>query len=181
MKIIISKFTYKNGSLVISVSDNGMTYEAKSFAPRLHANEKVNEILYSKVMDVISELQDVAMHQMNKAEDTLTKAKISKYLEEAFNESKSRFEWHPKLFTMPVPQNREYNPIHKIDRVIFKDPATIVFWDDGTKTVVKAKKEPYDKEKGLAMAFMKKHLGNKGKYFDTVKKYTKEKNNENNA
>ena len=75
----------------------------------------------------------------------------------------------------------KHNGVYKIKDVIFKDPDTIVFWSDGTKTVVKAKYEPFDKEKGLAMAFMKKHLGNKGKYFDTVKKFTKEKQNENNA
>jgi hypothetical protein len=64
----------------------------------------------------------------------------------------------------------------EIKEVIFNDPATIVFWSDGTKTVVKAINEPFDKEKGLAMAFMKKHLGNKGRYFETIKKYTKENN-----
>lgn len=44
-------------------------------------------------------------------------------------------------------------------RVIFNRPATIVFWNDGTKTVVKcAKFEDWDPEKGLAMAIMKKFL-----------------------
>lgn len=40
----------------------------------------------------------------------------------------------------------------KIERVIFHDPATIVFWRDGTKTVVKAHNEKFDKEKGLLAA-----------------------------
>ena len=44
-------------------------------------------------------------------------------------------------------------------RVIYHDPATIVYWEDGTKTVVKAHDEPFDKEKGLAMAILKKALG----------------------
>ena len=61
----------------------------------------------------------------------------------------------------------------KIKNVMFNDPATIVFWDDGTKTVVKCENEEFDKEKGLAMAFMKKMLGNKGRYFNEVKKWTK--------
>jgi len=39
-----------------------------------------------------------------------------------------------------------------IENVMFKDPATIVFWADGTKTVVKALYEKFDPEKGLAMA-----------------------------
>ena len=47
----------------------------------------------------------------------------------------------------------------QISRVIFSAPATIVFWSDGTKTIVKAYNEPFDKEKGLAMAICKKYLG----------------------
>lgn len=61
----------------------------------------------------------------------------------------------------------------EIKNVIFNDPATIVFWEDGTKTVVKCENEEFDKEKGLAMAFMKKMLGNKGRYFNEVKKWTR--------
>lgn len=55
----------------------------------------------------------------------------------------------------------------EIKDVIFNDPATIVFWADGTKTVVKADNEPYDPEKGLAMAISKKVLGNKHEYYHT--------------
>ena len=62
----------------------------------------------------------------------------------------------------------------RIKDVIFNDPATIVFWNDGTKTVVKAENEPFDREKGLAMAISKKVLGNKGNYFETFKKFIKE-------
>ena len=58
-----------------------------------------------------------------------------------------------------------------ITKVIFNDPATIVFWADGTKTVVQAYNEPFDKEKGLAMAIAKKALGNKGNYNEVFKKW----------
>ena len=62
-----------------------------------------------------------------------------------------------------------------IKQVIFNDPATIVIWADGEKTVVKCQNgEPYDPEKGLAMAITKRALGNKGNYFDEIKKWTKE-------
>lgn len=60
-----------------------------------------------------------------------------------------------------------------IKNVIFSDPATIVFWSDGSKTVVKAQNEDFDPEKGLAMAFARKALGNKHSYYDTIRKYTK--------
>lgn len=47
-----------------------------------------------------------------------------------------------------------------IKKVIFNDPATIVFWSDGTKTVVKcADFDIFDPEKGLAMAICKKVYG----------------------
>ena len=61
-----------------------------------------------------------------------------------------------------------------IERVVFNDPATIVIWEDGTKTVVKCNNEKYDKEKGLAMCIAKKWFGNTGKYFDVFKKFIKE-------
>lgn len=49
----------------------------------------------------------------------------------------------------------------RIEKVIFHDPATIVYWKDKTKTVVKCHNEPYDPEKGLAMCIAKKVLGDK--------------------
>ena len=47
------------------------------------------------------------------------------------------------------------NCSRKIKRIIFNPPATIVFWADGDKTVVKAHNEDFDPEKGLAMAICK--------------------------
>lgn len=62
-----------------------------------------------------------------------------------------------------------------IKNVIFNDPATIVFWNDGTKTIVKAQDgDVFDPEKGLAMAISKKALGNKGNYCETFKKWLPE-------
>ena len=50
--------------------------------------------------------------------------------------------------------------VPEIKRVIFNGPATIVFWNDNTKTIVKCMKdEEFDEEKGIAMAFMKKLYG----------------------
>ena len=60
----------------------------------------------------------------------------------------------------------------KIRDVIFSDPATVVFWDDNTKTVVKTQgSEKYDKEKGLAMAIIKKITGNTGNYYNIFKEW----------
>lgn len=60
-----------------------------------------------------------------------------------------------------------------IKKVIYNAPnAVIVFWTDGTKTVVKcSKNDTWDPEKGLAMAIAKKFLGNKGNYNNILKKH----------
>ena len=50
--------------------------------------------------------------------------------------------------------------IPAVNHIIFNPPATIVFWDDGTKTVVKCMEDqPYEKYAGFAMACMKKMFG----------------------
>lgn len=62
-----------------------------------------------------------------------------------------------------------------IENVIFNDPATIVFWSDDTKTVVKCQPgDKFDPEKGLAMAISKKTMGNTGSYCNVFKKWVKE-------
>lgn len=54
-------------------------------------------------------------------------------------------------------------PIPK--KVKFSGPATIILWEDGTKTVVKCQKEDaWDDEVGIAMCYLKKMLGNKGNF-----------------
>lgn len=63
------------------------------------------------------------------------------------------------------------NLMPEIERIIFHDPATIVYWSDGTKTVVKAnqsgKKRSRDKfreDYGLAMAISKKFAGGRAEF-----------------
>ena len=67
------------------------------------------------------------------------------------------------------------NNIPEVKKVIFNDPATIVYWKDGTKTVVKCQKgDDFDQEKGFAMAFLKKCWGNKGNFNNKLRKIMKE-------
>ena len=63
----------------------------------------------------------------------------------------------------------------KIENVIFNNPATIVFWDDGSKSVVKCHDSIFDPEKGLAMAISKKALGNKYDYYEEFEKWLPKK------
>ena len=59
-----------------------------------------------------------------------------------------------------------------IEKVIFNNPATIIIWKDGTKTVVKcSENEVFDTEKGIAMAIAKKALGNQGNYYNVFTKW----------
>lgn len=59
-----------------------------------------------------------------------------------------------------------------IKNVIFAPPATIVYWSDGSKTVVKcSEKDVFDPEKGLAMAIAKRCGGNKGSYYKEIQSW----------
>ena len=59
-----------------------------------------------------------------------------------------------------------------IKNVIFAPPATIVYWSDGSKTVVKcSEKDVFDPEKGLAMAIAKRCGGNKGGYYKEIQNW----------
>ncbi len=59
-----------------------------------------------------------------------------------------------------------------IKNVIFNPPATIVFWTDGSKTVVKCNaKDEFDPEKGLAMAIAKRCANNSDDFYKEIKKW----------
>ena len=86
-------------------------------------------------------------------------------------------DWLVKAEEFPVPAEEPTFKIKvsdgRIKKVIFNAPATIVFWADGTKTVVKCGKgDKWDPEKGLAMACAKKLLGNEEGYHMEIAKYT---------
>lgn len=54
-------------------------------------------------------------------------------------------------------ESRHQTSIYK--KIIINPPATIVIWNDGTKTVVKAtENDIYDPEKGVALCFFKKYF-----------------------
>ena len=103
-------------------------------------------------MDTISDLID-------KANDTVIKSYLYGYNYDMSEINKITY--YGKTFVRQP----------KIKNVIFNDPATIVYWEDRTKTVVKCEKEKYDPEKGLAMAIAKKAMGNNGNYFEVFKKW----------
>lgn len=74
--------------------------------------------------------------------------------------------------TMNLYKRLEEEKKNTIKKVIFHDPATIIYWEDGTKTVVKVQNgEKFDPEKGMAMAICKKTHGNDGRYYEAFKKF----------
>ena len=73
---------------------------------------------------------------------------------------------------IPKSSPKPTNYLPEIKNVKFNGPATIVFWADGTKTVVKCQDgDDYSEEVGLAMCIAKKVFGNTSKYNDIFKKW----------
>ena len=89
------------------------------------------------------------------------------------------YELDLSLYPYFKPNTTNTTKLPEIKDVIFNEPATIVMWSDGTKTVVKCQEgEGYDPEKGMAMAISKKALGNKGNYCEVFKKWLPEEVND---
>lgn len=62
-----------------------------------------------------------------------------------------------------------------VKNVIFNDPATIIFWTDGTKTVVKCQEgDTYNRETGFVMAYLKKVLGNDNTFNKEIERWVPE-------
>lgn len=103
------------------------------------------------------------MHALRIPSELVVRARIS---DEAF----VRVSDLPKIIRM-----NDIEATLGLKRVIFNPPATIVLWDDGSKTVVKCgENEAFDREKGLAMAIAKRTNGNTGAYFEVFRKYCHE-------
>ena len=62
------------------------------------------------------------------------------------------------------PANKSKPTVPSVKRIVYHDPATIVFWQDGTKTVVKCMDgEPFEKYAGFCAALAKKVFGSTSK------------------
>lgn len=104
------------------------------------------------------------------------------------------FKWIQELFEQPTPTlypiierlkvksitkggdeaKLNKNSIQTIERIIFNDPATIVKWSDGTKTIVKVcEGDTFDYIQGVQQAIIKKMFGSNRK----IKKLIREKSN----
>ena len=137
------------------------------------------KIFWSEVDNNVHELFDViskkVLNEMrkHKEERMLVSNEILEFFNSMEETSSKRLQGNITTGYHYVDEGESYLPA--IKKVIFNDPATIVIWADGTKTVVKCDCELYDPEKGLAMAISKKALGNNGNYYETFKKWVPEK------
>ena len=114
-------------------------------------------------IDASKEMENTQAQQRVKYVDTDTAAQVVRYVDE---DTKQAVKMCKEMLNM------RFGKYFEIQKVIFNAPATIVFWKDGTKTVVKAQKgDKFDPEKGLAMAFAKRALGDKGNYYNVFQKH----------
>ena len=111
---------------------------------------------------------DVELYSGVSASDLITTPDMIRRREVAYRLSRAAAY---ELFT---PVKKEKTLSMTIKKVIFSPPATIIIWDDNTKTIVKAQEdEPYDPEKGMAMCIAKHIYGNCGSYYNVFSEWLK--------
>lgn len=118
------------------------------------------------------ELEDGRTFQFNPGDllrDRQGDWRIRKREESAFD-SMRYMHWANCVMEEATKKKEETNmTAASIKNVIFAPPATIVYWSDGSNTVVKcSEKDVFDPEKGLAMAIAKRCGGNKGSYYKEI-------------
>lgn len=121
------------------------------------------------------ELEDGRTFQFNPGDllrDRQGDWRIRKREESAFD-SMRYMHWANCVMEEATKKKEEINmTAASIKNVIFAPPATIVYWSDGSKTVVKcSEKDVFDPEKGLAMAIAKRCGGNKGSYYKEIQNW----------
>lgn len=73
-----------------------------------------------------------------------------------------KIEGHPKKYCETIEKQEQERKLKKIlpRKWVINGPATILFWQDGTKTIVKCNKDDeFDAQKGYLMAFFEKITG----------------------
>lgn len=139
---------------------NGLVYKLNHYAIATVAfsGEKQTRVIPVDLLTLVGEIEpgcmafdDVAKYCQNDISITKQAAKVLLNLIYGIHSKTLKEE-----IQMKTKSRSACNPIKK---VIFNDPATIVFWKDGTKTIVKCQEgATFDPEKGLAMAISRHYL-----------------------
>ena len=196
----ITAFAYENGTLIftsdVRIITSNEPARIKASAPFDKIFDRTRGALcvdlhrYSSVISVRSTVDQICDYVSKECQNTrdngfrggfTLKDEWNQYCKADMNATKELYKFINGTAIIPLSQQK-LKP--QIKDVIFNDPATIVFWSDGTKTVVKTQDnemgdhEIYDPEKGLAMAIAKKALGNNREYYHTflhwLKQYEKD-------
>ena len=111
---------------------------------------------------------DVELYSGVSASDLITTPDMIRRREVAYRLSRAA------AYGLFTPVTKEKALSMTIKKVIFSPPATIIIWDDNTKTIVKAQEdEPYDPEKGMAMCIAKHIYGDCGSYYNVFSEWLK--------
>ena len=111
---------------------------------------------------------DVELYYGVSASDLITNPDMIRSREVAYRLSRAA------AYGLFTPVKKEKTLSMTIKKVIFSPPATIIIWDDNTKTIVKAQEdEPYDPEKGMAMCIAKHIYGDCGSYYNVFSEWLK--------
>lgn len=169
---VIREKISKGGEFKFTLTKDGITksYLWKYGINDLYKKESLDNMVKTFNEDALKEymLRGCLNRLYGSMSDGYTYAsstEINEYVKYSMADVENTQQLYPRL-TMP-----RLVPHFDIQKVIFNDPATIVFWTDGSKTVVEAHNETFDREKGLAMAVVKKYFGNKGNYYNNIKKW----------
>lgn len=143
-----------------------------------HAEQKIAErgIDYSYGADFSgSWLDGVVKHIVNEIDENMKgdpKFMPTRKMNEAIEYLNMDCEETRKLFAKVQREKNKAIYDSMIQQVIFNPPATIVFWRDGSKTVVKCgENDIFDPEKGLAMAISKRAFGDNRDYYEIFAKW----------
>lgn len=136
--------------------------------------------IFDSILDIINELYNDK--EIEKKEDKI-ELSTSVPQKGKFNSIDSSTINTDDYFTF-VPKEavilKKYNPkkifnVPNVEKVLFRNPATIVWFSDGTKSVaICGYDDVYDKETGMAICLCKRMLGNK-EYRELMDKWCYEK------
>ena len=161
----------KNGSISERLQEYAMLHGMSCEVKTGYCGDRVDITFFGRYSNTVIRHFETSI-KYRTADEIVKKTILEMEKFWADNEKKKRAaEIVDHKFNVPTDRNR----LPYIEQVIFHDPATIVYWADRTRTVVKCQDgDVYDPEKGLAMAICKKALGNKGNYCEVFKQWLPE-------
>lgn len=201
---MLGDMVYKPGSWLVGdtlkdfVSLIIATFEKKDKATHEYGvDELTSELVATLCLDKDTKSEESASKkhasELMKQFGILTRKQISDIVTTPSKVYPSTDAFWVGIGTSPVPPetcNFSFNPgkifidkgdfTMKIKEVTYSGKATIVFWTDGTKTVVKtAEGETFSKDAGLAMAIAEKYFGSYSAMKSYIKRNTKDANEAN--